>query len=457
MNKLHIFWALFVFVWSVSIPLEAMEMDENDRKMLESLSPTEKVDFETKLQDAMALYYDNAYQLALPIFRDIAVRVNTLDVLYWYAISAQRTGRWDLAITKFMAMLERHPELNGVRLDLALAYLQKGEMKKAKLELDRVLNAKPSELEVERVDQLMVAFRQKDKRLFATVRLSVGGQYDPNINAQPNDTIPNFSAEQVSDSAISSIAGLDVLYDFGQKKGFVWRNQLSLYNLDHRSSSTFDFFQADFRSGIEHQGKKLRTKLPIGYIDRRFGHKELSKTWYMEPELEYLLREGLNIKLRYRFEKERFDEHEEQGRIGHILSYGHNWILKGQEGDFDLLSVVGEMGLSSSYLGDNPLHTYEDLSLSSSWFRRRVLGLDTLLSGKYLYRNYNSNILVTGLNSPDDRSDNRNSVVGVVSKTFNEKFTASANYNYTNNNSTDDRFSYSKGVLGLNLGFVSHF
>ncbi len=63
-------------------------MDQTDISAIKSLSSTELAKLNLKLRRAMALYYDNSYQLALPLFQQIAASIETQDVLYWLGKTA---------------------------------------------------------------------------------------------------------------------------------------------------------------------------------------------------------------------------------------------------------------------------------------------------------------------------------------------------------------------------------
>jgi len=124
----------------------------------------------------------------LPILQEITGRVDTMDVLYWLGHAAVKSGELDLAIAQFKTMLERNPDLLQVRLELANAYLGKGDAVAATAELDKVLAANPPKDLRAQIELVKTNIALSNKRLFATIRASTGFQYDDNVNAGPTDS-----------------------------------------------------------------------------------------------------------------------------------------------------------------------------------------------------------------------------------------------------------------------------
>ena len=447
-NTLYLLPCLIGVMWSEAVA-DPMEMDERDRQVLAKLSPADLAVFNKKLHEAMALYYDNAYHLSLPLFRDIAHRADTLDILYWYASAAQRSGQPDLAISKYLAVLERHPELNQVRLDLALAYVQKGDKESAEAEIQKVRENNPSLADQEKVAQLTANIGRMGKRLFSTFRASVGMQSDNNLNAQPD------SDNKREGTGFPLSASLDTMYDFGKKQGAaVWHNNVSVYRIANRDASEFDYSQVDFRSGLEHYGEQWRLKLPVGFIDRQFGHKSLSESWYLAPEVNYALRKDLNLNLAYRVEREKSDVNTEQDNTTHSVALGPNWLFNDQANK--RTSMVSLQADYANRDADRSDFSYNDLGLGSTWFMSLDSGIETFMQARYLDRRYQGAGPLAAL-FPSEREDQRFTATAMASRRFMDYYSASVNYTYTHNESNNLLFEYDKGVVGLNIGVVLSF
>ena len=139
-----------------------------------------------KLRRATELYYQESYRLALPIFQDVAAQVDTIDVRLWYGRAAYGSGETDTAIEQFQAILKRNPDLVEVRLDLALAHIQAGNIEKARWELDKARAGKPPPALLDKIDLVIKRLKRADQRLFTSLRASAGVKGDNNVNAVPS-------------------------------------------------------------------------------------------------------------------------------------------------------------------------------------------------------------------------------------------------------------------------------
>ena len=122
---------------------ETEDFDKKALKKLQEMSPEGVEDLDKKLAEALTLFYDREYARALPIFTEIAGTVETMDVMFWYGSCAAKVGEVDVAINKFMQMLDIDPNLYRVRLELATVYFGLGRYADARHELNSVLEAKP--------------------------------------------------------------------------------------------------------------------------------------------------------------------------------------------------------------------------------------------------------------------------------------------------------------------------
>ena len=124
---------------------QAEEFDKKALEKLRKLTPREVEELDRKLAEALTLFYDREYARALPIFREISDRVETMDVMFWTASCAASAGETEASIEKFKQMLQIDPNLHRVRLELATTYFGLGRYDDARQELNKVLEAKPPE------------------------------------------------------------------------------------------------------------------------------------------------------------------------------------------------------------------------------------------------------------------------------------------------------------------------
>ena len=80
----------------------ALEQDKKAMKKLNAMSPEEVEALDEKLAEALTLFYDGQYARALPLFKEVSEKVDTMDVMFWSATCASKAGEADLAVRKFM-------------------------------------------------------------------------------------------------------------------------------------------------------------------------------------------------------------------------------------------------------------------------------------------------------------------------------------------------------------------
>lgn len=440
------------------------------------LSRQELEALNAKLHDAMALYYDQSYRLALPIFEEIAARIDTIDVLYWLGRTASMSGKPDLAIAKFKTVLERDPSLVEVRIELATAYLRKGDAAAAKAELQTVLAANPPEGLKQQVEQVLGNIALSDKRFFAAVRASIGPQYDTNINVGPGDpeiTLPNgvgggtLRSKQQEGPAMNANFNLDLLYDFGERDGFVWRNGINFLHNEYLSGgrnpktddSDFNYTQTDVHTAIEYYAPAFRARMPFGMVDRRFSNRSLSRSYYFGPSVEYNLTKALELTLGYRFEEEEFigKALDAQSNITHTLTFGPRYSLEAANA-LHVLSFLGSYARRDAPAFDpnnrgNAFSdfSYDEWSIGPSYFTHFKTGTELYADMRYRGRSYDGPTFFFK-DVTDHRKDQWFTASVALSQTFYKNYFVSAYYSYIRNDSNTPLFDFDKHVAGVNFG-----
>jgi FimV-like protein len=417
-----------------------------------------------KLREAMALYYDRSYRLALPIFKEIALRLDTIDVLYWTGRSAFRTGESDLAIENFKKILERDPSLLPVRLELAAVYIQTGDIEGAKNELRTVLDQNPPENVRQSADDLLSRIERSDKQWFSSLRTSVGTEYDSNINIALNNNSGTLvlddgstltTAERLRGWLVKTNLNGDLLYDFGERDGFVWRNQVYFLHNEYVDSprDDFNYTVIDVRSGIEYYAEKLRLRMPVAFLEQRFSNAELSRSFYTAPSLEYSLTENLDFQLGYRFDYEEFvaDGTDDQDNYTNRGIFGPRYRFE----TGNATHVVSLLATVGSRNAEAVRFSFDDWSIGPSYFVRFDTGTELYVEGRFLDRDYQAPALL--FNSLGDRQDDRYTASVVLSQSFLEHFFVSATFTYIRNDSNVPIFDYKKTLAGLNFGVNYNF
>jgi tetratricopeptide (TPR) repeat protein len=422
----------------------------------------ESATLNVKLREAMALYYNGSYRLALPIFQEIAAKNASREVLYWLGRSAYETGQTQLAIEKYQQILAREPNLARVRLELAAAYKQADNNEAAQKELQTVLAENPDAEVKQLIEKAVVDIEEpqaESKRFFAAIRASMGTEYDSNINVGPRDERILLANNQALTS--NNIDGWllkfdingDVLYDFGDPNGFVWHNHLQFLHHEYPdpTNNNFNYTQTDVYTGLDYYDSKFKAKLPFGFIDRRFSNEDLSHSYYFMPNLEINVLENIDFSLSYRYEDEDFiaPQYDTLSGVTHTGSFGPRYKFEA----FDAEHSLALFGTYSRRDANTALFSYDEWSVGPSYFARFKTGTELYLDFKYLNRDYDAPVRLPALSDDKgNRLDDRYTLTFSLSQTFYKNYFVSLGYTYTDNASNAKLFDYDKNMVGLNIG-----
>ena len=432
----------------------AMEADEIALEKLKEMSPEEVEALDKKLAEALMLYYDRDYVRALPIFREISAQVETMDIRFWFAISAFRSGDPESAIKKFKEMLAIDPDLPRVRLELAAVYIGTGQYDLAREELKRVLETGPPEAVRMNIEKLQALIETKTKKLYPHVRLSTGIQYDSNVSTGPDrETVGvpgggtirlGSSQTALSDSVfVIDFAG-NALYDLKNPGGFMWNTEGYFYQTHNFDLHQFDFTNVRITTGPWYAGKKGVLKIPVAYNHNVFGHDPLFDSVYFRPSYEHFFSKKFSLRGVFTYSVESYDQAVKQGQdnINRIWTFNPNVFVNDRR---DLFS------LDLTYENKNARDirwSYDALNLGVSYYSRFKRPWEFFASYRYFNRDYKGPAPLWSFH----RNDSRHNFYSVLSRDIRKHLTASAYFNWIDNNSNTDLFDFDKTIVGFNLG-----
>lgn len=443
----------------------ASEHDERALEKLKKMSPEEVDELDRKLAQALTLFYDREYARALPIFKDIADTVETMDVAFWLGSCAAKAGETDLAIRKFQDMLEVDPDLHRVRLELATAYFSLGRYADARRELNTVLEAEPPEPVQKNIEKLLTSIQVKTRKIFPNFRLSLGIQKDTNVSSGPDMSfvdvpgggtlgpLADSQKEARDEVGVLNLSG-NLLYDFGERRGFMWNTTGAVYNTHNFDFIEFDFLHWRLTTGPWWVSRKSVIKLPFGYAQNTYEHDHLFDTWDITPSYEYFFTPRFSLRGTFSYARDTYEPNDPpnvkngQDNLRRTLELATNFYLN-QRRDILTFSVANEDSNAK-----DPRFGYDALHWVASYFKRFDMfnwDMEFYARYKYTLKNYNAAALLWPVG--EHRKDKRHNIYTVLSRNFGRHYFSSISFNYIDNDSTVDLYDFDKMIYNFSVGF----
>ena len=443
------------------------QAEEYDRKVLDKLktmTPQQVEELDKKLAEALTLYYDREYARALTIFRDVSDKAETMDVAFWLASSAARAGEVDLALKKLREMLAVDPNLHRVRLELATVYFETGKYKEARQELETVLEAKPPEAVKKNIEKLLANIDAKTKRLFTSLRGSFGYQWDSNVSAGPENeriyippagtggtlTLTETQRELRHDVGVVNLFG-SALYDMGEERSWMWNMTGSLYQTYTQEHQEFDFTQWRLTTGPWWVGQQSILKLLAGYTGNIFEHDRLFYSYEYSASYEYFFTSYFSLRGLWSNTKDQYVSsiREGQDNTNRILELNPSFYFNNRK---DILSFIISDEMAKAR---DPRYSYDGTNLGVSYFKqfKWFTNWDMEFYSRYKFskREYRAPEILWPMNHL--RTDKRHNFYIVLSRNFYKNLFASLSYNWVENSSNTDLYTFDKHVVGFNVGF----
>ena len=443
----------------------AEEYDKKALKKLQTMSPEEVDELDRKLAEALTLFYDREYVRALPIFQEISDTVETMDVAFWTGSCAAKAGEADLAIDKFRRMLEVDPDLHRVRLELATVYFGLGRYADARQELNAVLDAKPPEPVRQNIEKLLASIDAKTRKAYPNFRFAFGIQKDSNVSSGPDawfidvpggGTLGPLTDTQKAaedDVGVINMSG-NVLYDFGDQRGFMWNTTGAMYNTHNFEFIQFDFLHWRMTTGPWWVTQKSVFKLPFGYAQNTYEHDHLFDTWDITPSYEYFFTPKFSLRGSWGYAKDTYEPNDPpnekvaQNNLKRTIELGPNFYLNNRR---DILSFYVTHENSNA---KDPRFGFDAMNWAASYFKRfSMINWDMEFYARYKYtlKQYDAAALLWPIG--EHRKDRRHNFYTVLSRNFNKHVFASVSFNMIDNQSTVDLYDFDKYIYTFNIGF----
>jgi tetratricopeptide (TPR) repeat protein len=423
---------------------------------LRRMSKEEIRALDQKLAEALILYYDRKFARALPIFKEIADKVETIDIMFWVGTSAMKVGETRLAIRNFKKMLAIDPKLHRVRLDLAAAYFTMGHYDEARRELELVQAVAPPPGVQKNIARLLAAIEERTRKVFWNLRLSQGFLWDDNISAGPDQkelavlggtlTLDKESAELRDEATVTNVAG-NVIYDMGERNGLMWNTAASFYNLAYLDYSDFNYMAMDVTTGPWWASRRDILKIPFGYTKLEYGRERLSYISHVDPNYEHYFNQYFSLKGLYSYSTANY-----YASKNSALDYRKNRYELTP--NIYLLNRKHIMSATAGYEDHNTdadRFTYDGPYYAFSYFANFPTKTEFFLQYQWARRDYDGRPLLYD----KYREDKRHSFTAVLSQAFFKYFFVSFSFNYTDNDSNCELYDFDRTTYTISVGWRS--
>ncbi len=425
---------------------------------LSKMDPREITTLDALMAHALTLYYDRKFALALPIFKELADKVETMDIMFWLGTSAAKTGKNELAIEKFQKMLAIDPALYRVQLELASVYFSMGRYDEARKELEIVKAADPPPEVKENIGKMLAAIDERTRKVFWNVRLDAGHTWDDNISSGPDPGVYSLpggssfqpaptSAKLRDEAFVAAFAG-NLLVDVGQKKGLLWNTAVTAYSKSYYEYGQFNYLAVDVNTGPWYTatGNSI-FKLPAGYTNTRYGSERLTYILHVDPSYEYFFNPTFSLKGTYTYKDERFFQESlaaNLNNLAHIIDLAPTFYLGDRKHIF-----TARLGYDH-HTAKNQVHTYYAPIAGLSYFTRFPTSTELYMRYQWTQRDYarTQGFPYAGL----ERHDTRHNYTAVLSQPLFKYFSLSYEFAYTDNNSNLDLYRWDKTTHTVRIG-----
>lgn len=432
------------------------DLEQENITELAKMSPEQVKALDMQLAAALRYYYSEEFQKALPLFREIADKVETMDLMFWIGTSAAKTGQYELSVEKYRKMLLIDPELHRVRLELADALYKTGRLREAGRELEIVKAASPPGTVVRKIDQRLRMIGKKARKFQWGFNLSTGYQYDDNISSGPDTSEIvietgtlrlDKKTQQLEGYNWLTKAGGSIRYDIGEPGGLMWTGRFDFFNSHNTSGhSDINYTSTDISTGPWWVFPRAIVKLPIGYRNTRYGNVDLSDTVHIDPSVEVFLSKTIGIQTLFTHAKESYSGTRYRGNDNSLSKFaiGPNFYLKDRKHILSGYFIYEDRDAEIESL------SYNTTALELSYYTRLPTRTDLFFKIKSAEREYDDNPPLFSA----DRADRRNTFTAAVSQQFLKRYFVSLSYVYMDNDSNADLYSFTKNIITLDAGIV---
>jgi tetratricopeptide (TPR) repeat protein len=237
----------------------------------------------------------------------MAQNPNNLDVVFEYAQLCMQREQYAEAAQAYEHMLSLAPNLDRVKLELSLAYIQTGRYEEARPLLEELRTRDVPERVRENIDILLTRIEQATRTHFVSGALTTGLNYDSNVNSAPSsgqvlvlDTLLNLTPDSQAQGDWQAFASGTLNHQYRPTPGgnFDWRSSATVFRTQQDTVDALNLQLLVAQTGPVWRFNKGRTQLDVtgGYTHVGLG----GHNYLRQPSIESGLEQAISPALRLR-------------------------------------------------------------------------------------------------------------------------------------------------------------
>lgn len=426
-------------------------------KKLRQMSKQDIENLDALISQALELYYDRKYTAALPIFRDIAEKVETMDIVFWIGTAAAKSGKLELAKQQYERMLQIDPSLDRVRLELSTVYFAMGKNEAAKKQLDIVKAGDPPDQVLASIAKLETAIDERSRKYDYNIRATAGWIWDDNITSGPEPGVytlpgggsltPDPGSTKIRDDGFLATLTGNFLYDMGDRKHFMWNTGANIYSKTYRNFGEYDYLALNLHTGPWWAGRKDIVKVPFNFTNTYYGSDRLSYIMSVDPSYEHFFSPMFSLRGAYTYKDERYYQESRAAdldNISNIIELAPTLYFQNRRH-----ILTGRLGYDHHIAKSHQFSYYAPYAMLS-YFTRFPIQTELYLAYQWTQRDYAEEQPFPYPNQM--RHDTRNYYTASVSQPFAKYFYAAYIFAYTDNQSSLDIYTWDKTTHTITLG-----
>jgi len=374
------------------------------------------------------------------------------QTLFLLGTSAEKNGDIKSAIRYFEELLSKDESAQRIRLDLAVLYYKKKDLKKAKELLLVVKSSNPPKKVGDNIEKFLLAIQKGVPKNYS-IYANIGYLVDSNANQSTNDDtvmINNLpfdlsdDAQETSDTAVKYGVGFNHIKTFGSTyalQSSVNVNMINYSELDNLDSKSLSLSLAPTWK----QNKKTTISIPLIASVIKYGHEDkyFSISKGIAPQVNYKVKKDLSLNAILGLNWKDYYQAPEKESHSWSFSPSAKYIIN----QSSWVNLGGYIGKENS---NTETETKKLKGLNLGYYKGLNKEINLYLATSYNTTKYGA----TDTTFDKTRDDKAFTISGTIScfvDTINSSI--SLNLSQTKNHSNIDYYEYTRDVIGINLGY----